>query len=76
MILWLPTDKLDVVKIATPELLTGTTARTILPSLNVTVPALTVLELLTVAVSVTEEPDSEGFRELVNVVVVIILLTC
>ena len=45
----------EVVVAATPEPFTGTfDARVVAPSVNVTVPELTVLELVTVAVKVTE----------------------
>ena len=63
VITWLATVRSDAVKLTVPFVVTGTSlARTVDPSLNVTVPSVTsVVPFFTVAVNVTESPKFEGF---------------
>src|SRR6266404_3839182 len=64
----------DVVKVAWPPL-RALVASAVAPSLNVTVPVGVVLVPVTVAVNVTDWPNTEGFNEEVSDVVVLALLT-
>ena len=75
---WVPTERLLVEKVATPLPLRVPVPRVVAPSEKVTLPvgvpapgAVT----LTVAVKVTDCPITEGLREEVTVVVVLALLT-
>ena len=69
---WLPSVKAEVLKLACPLLLRFSfVARVVAPSVKVTVPSVTgLLPLSTVAVNVTLLPNNEGFRSEVTVVVV------
>ena len=70
--LWLPTAREGVLRIAVPELSVAVPS-IVAPSLNVTVPVGTREEepaALTVAVKLTCWPNTEGFAEALNVVVV------
>jgi hypothetical protein len=76
VMVWLPAASDDVVKLAVPPASVALPMETP-PSLNVTVP-VGVLELtvgVTVAVKVTAWPNTDGFTELVTVVVVASRLT-
>ena len=61
---WLPVASDDVLKVATPEVLTATLeARTVAPSVKVTLPTGEPPELVTVAVNVTLCPCDAGFED-------------
>ena len=60
VILWLPTDNVVVLKVATPEAFSVPVPRTVVPSLNETVPEGVPGELtVTVPVNVTDWPKIE-----------------
>ena len=65
--MWLPTDKLETIKVALPDA-TAAVPSAVPPSLKVTVPvaATGVIE----AVKVIDCPDDEGFRDDVKLTVV------
>jgi hypothetical protein len=68
---WFPTAKADVVKVATPELLSVELPRVALVSRKVTVPVGVPEPVeVTVAVNVTACPDTDGFGDDMSVVVV------
>src|SRR3972149_4451396 len=72
---WLPTESVDVLKLACPAPFNAMgPARTVRPSLNVTVPSVTT-DPVSVAVNVTGWPDVEGFALDVTAVVVFALFT-
>ena len=69
---WLPTERLELAKVATPPL-SVPVPKVIAPSRNVTVPVA--VEGDTVAVKVTDWPDVEGLRLEAALVVVFALFT-
>ena len=73
---WLPTERLLVVMLATPVGLRGPLPREEAPSEKLTVPVGVPLAVVTVAVKVTVWPETEGLAEDARVVVVTALLTC
>jgi hypothetical protein len=73
---WLPWARALVLNVAAPLLIVPVPS-VVLPSRNVTVPVGVVLPLvlLTAAVNVTLCPNTEGFTELLTVVLVLALVT-
>jgi hypothetical protein len=67
-----PTTSVEVLKVALPLLIVPVPS-IVLPSLNVTVPVAAEGE--TVAVNVTEDPNTDGFEDEVTVVVLLALFT-
>ena len=72
---WEATDRADVLKVATPLLLSVPVPRVVVPSLNVTVPVGVPLDEVTVAVNVTDWPNVEGLADDVSAVLVLTSLT-
>ena len=72
-----PVASADVLKAACPELSTATfEASTVLPSVKVTVPTGTPEPEVTVAVNVTDWPNTDGLGEELTVVVVGVTPVC
>ena len=72
---WLPADRLDVLKVATPLLLSGLVPSGVVPSRNVTAPVGLPLAEVTVAVNVTDWPNVDGLADDVRLVLVLASLT-
>ena len=70
MIEWLPTARVEEVNVALPAVTVTALASVVVPSVNLTVPVGVPLDEVIVAVSVTDDPDVDGFAEEVTVVVV------
>jgi hypothetical protein len=67
---WLPTARVDEVKVAVPPETVTALARVVAPSVNLTVPVGVPPAEVMVAVRVMDDPDVDGFAEEVTVVVV------
>ena len=76
LMVWLLADSDEVANVVWPRASSVPVPNVVVPSLNVTVPVgVPILWSATVAVNVTDWPNTEGFVEEVNVVVVLSLLT-
>ncbi len=71
----MPGTRIDVAKVATPELFKDPLPRTLVPSLKVTVPTGVPVELVTTAVRVTACPMTVGFPLVVRTVAVFVFTT-
>ena len=71
----MPDEKVEVVNVAVPELSSVTLARTVPPSVKLTVPVGVPEPAVTVAENVTGWPDIDGFRDDASDVIVATLAT-